>query len=154
MVRVADEILIARPVEEVFDLVADQRNEPCYNPDMVRAEKLTPGPVGLGTRFRADTRSGRRTVAMTMEITEYDRPRRLAWSIHMSAMDIRGTVTLDPVPGGTRMRWSWDLRPRGATRLLTPVVAALGRRMERRIWTSMKRYLEGQAPSSAAEVSR
>ena len=33
--------MIARPVEEVFDFVADERNEPRYNPRMLRAEKLT-----------------------------------------------------------------------------------------------------------------
>jgi hypothetical protein len=49
MAKVAGEILIARPVEQV-DFVVDERNEPRYNPRMLRAEKLTPGPIGLGTR--------------------------------------------------------------------------------------------------------
>jgi hypothetical protein len=31
MVRVEGEIVINRPVEEVFDFVADERNEPRYN---------------------------------------------------------------------------------------------------------------------------
>ena len=32
MVRIEGEIVIKRPVEEVFDFVADERNEPRYNP--------------------------------------------------------------------------------------------------------------------------
>jgi hypothetical protein len=32
----------------VFDYVADQSNEPRYNPQMVRAQKITAGPVGRG----------------------------------------------------------------------------------------------------------
>jgi hypothetical protein len=32
-----------------FDLVADERNEPRYNPRMWRAEKITEGPIGVGT---------------------------------------------------------------------------------------------------------
>lgn len=32
MGRISGEILIKRQVEEVFDYVADQRNEPIYNP--------------------------------------------------------------------------------------------------------------------------
>jgi hypothetical protein len=39
--------LIARPVEDTFDSVADERDVPPYNPHMLRAEKLTPGPIGL-----------------------------------------------------------------------------------------------------------
>jgi hypothetical protein len=36
MARVSGEIRIERPVEEVFDFVADQRNEPIYNPRMLQ----------------------------------------------------------------------------------------------------------------------
>ena len=49
------EILIARPVGEVFDFVADERNEPLYNPQLTAAEKITAGPVGAGTQYRATT---------------------------------------------------------------------------------------------------
>jgi hypothetical protein len=49
LARIAGEIWIGRPVEVVFDYVADQSNEPTYNPQMVRAQKITPGPVGKGT---------------------------------------------------------------------------------------------------------
>jgi hypothetical protein len=37
MARIEGDIVIARPVEAVFDYVADQSNEPQYNPQMVRA---------------------------------------------------------------------------------------------------------------------
>jgi len=36
----------------------DQSNEPQYNPQMVRAEKITPGPVRTGTQFRSAVASG------------------------------------------------------------------------------------------------
>jgi len=49
---VTGEILIRRPAGEVFGVVADERNEPSYNPRMRRAEKLTPGPIGAGTRLK------------------------------------------------------------------------------------------------------
>jgi hypothetical protein len=70
MASVSGAILINRPVELVFDHVADQRNEPIYNPRMLRSEKITDGPIGVGTRFRATARSGRRVVEMLVEITE------------------------------------------------------------------------------------
>jgi hypothetical protein len=49
--------------------VADERNEPSFNPKMLSAEKLSSGPVGLGTRFRAVMLTGRRRAEMTIEIT-------------------------------------------------------------------------------------
>jgi len=104
MAHIKGETVIHRPVQEVFDFVADERNEPRYNPGMLRAELLTPGPVGLGSRFRAEMRTRPRPVVMTTENTGYDRPRRLASTTRLSTMDIQGALTFDPVPAGTRMR--------------------------------------------------
>ena len=46
MARIEGEIAINRPVDEVFDFVADERYEPRYNPRMARVEKLSPGQIG------------------------------------------------------------------------------------------------------------
>ena len=111
MARVSGEILINRPIEQVFDYVADQRNELIYNPRMLRSEKITAGPIGVGTRFHATARSGRRTMEMLIEITEYDRARRLGSRTTMSSVDVNGGLTFDPVDGATRMSWSWEVSP-------------------------------------------
>ncbi len=61
MAHITGEVTIKAPVDEVFDLVADERNEPKYNPRIVRAEKVTEGPVGAGARFIAEPKgAGRR----------------------------------------------------------------------------------------------
>jgi hypothetical protein len=60
-------------------------------------------------------------------------------------------LTFAPVPGGTRMRWAWVVRPKGTSRLLTPVISWIGRRQEPAIWTGMKRYLEAHPQSGRDE---
>jgi uncharacterized protein YndB with AHSA1/START domain len=75
MVEVKGEIVIDRPPEEVFDLVADEENEPQYNPQMRRAEQISEGPIGIGTRFRAETVSMGRAVPMVIEFTGFDNRR-------------------------------------------------------------------------------
>jgi uncharacterized protein YndB with AHSA1/START domain len=142
MGRITGEILIRRPVEQVFDYVADQRNEPVYNPRMLHSEKITDGPIGVGTRFRATAQSGRREVEMLIEVTAYDRPRRLGSRTTMSSADVDGGLTFEPVNGATRMNWAWDLRPKGSLRFLAPLVTRLGRRQEQMIWTGPKDQLE------------
>jgi hypothetical protein len=142
MANVSGEILIERPVEEVFDFVADQRNEPIYNPRMQQSEKITDGPIGVGTQFRATARSGRRGVEMLIEVTEFQRPSRFGARTTMSSFD--------PVDGATRMTWSWRVSPRGPLRLLGPLVARIGRRQERAIWTGLKAQMEGSGPAHPA----
>jgi len=122
VVRIEGETIINRPVDEVFDFVADERNEPRYNPRMRRVEQITPGPIGVGTRFRAETANMGRTVEMVIEFTGYDRPRRLASTTHMSSMDLSGSLTFEPMPDGTRMRWSWDPEPGGILKMMRPLV--------------------------------
>jgi hypothetical protein len=46
---------IRRRREDVFDAVADERK--IYDPTILRAEKLTPRPIGTGTRYRSETYS-------------------------------------------------------------------------------------------------
>jgi uncharacterized protein YndB with AHSA1/START domain len=146
------EIVINRPVEEVFDFVANECNEPRYNPRMRYAEQTSRGTVGLGTSFQAEMRTMGRTAAMTIELTEYQPPRKLGSSTHLSNMDIDGSVCFDPVAGGTQLRWSWALKPHGGLRMLTPMIARVGRHQEQTIWSNLKRLLE--APAAPAQPLR
>ena len=142
MPKIEGEIIIDRPIDVVFDYVADQSNEPQYNPQMVRAEKITPGPVRKGTQFRSAVASRGRTAEMLIECTSYDRPRLLASTTSMQQADISYTLTFEPAAGGTRMRWSGQVRPKGAVKLLGPAITWMGVRQEQRIWASLKGHLE------------
>ena len=150
MPRVEGDVVIERPVEEVFDFVADERNEPRFNPRMLRAQKISPGPISVGTRFSAELATGRRRTLMITEFTAFERPHRLALITLMSWMEIRGTLAFEPAPDGTRMRWHWDLRPRGVLRLVGPMIGRIGRRQKRTIWTNLKRLLEAREGAQRA----
>ena len=133
------------PVEDVFDYVADECNEPRYNAQMRHAEKISDGPIGVGTQYRAEVVSGGRPVSMVIEVTAYERPGRLASMTTMSAMDVAYTLTFGPVREGTRTRWSGEIEPHGMLKRIGPLVAWMGRRQELRIWTGLKGLLEGKA---------
>jgi uncharacterized protein YndB with AHSA1/START domain len=145
MPQVHGEIIITRPVEDVFSFVADERNEPRYNHEMVRCELVTEEPIGQGSRFQAEMSMRGKPVQMAIEFTDFQRPRLLASASHLSTMEIEGRLTFDPVPGGTRMTWDWELHPKGALKLLSPLVARMGRSQEERIWTELKHVLEAPA---------
>lgn len=132
-------------MERVFDTVADSRNEPSFNPAMTTVELLTPEPIGLGTRFQA--RMGKRGMDMLVELTEFDRPHRLGSLTTSSMMETSGTLTFSTQTDATLMVWDWQVRPQGWFRALGPLVGPLGRRMERKIWTGLKRQLEATPPS-------
>ncbi len=142
MAQIEGEIVIDRPIDEVFDFVADEGNEPQYNPKMLAVEQLSDGEIGLGTKFRAEVKAGRRVLPVVIEFTVYDRPVRLGSRTRMSGMFIVGELTFEAVGEATRMRWQWRMEPSGAFRLLKPLIVLLGRRQERGIWEGLKRRLE------------
>jgi Polyketide cyclase / dehydrase and lipid transport len=145
--------VIRRPVEEVFDYVADERHEPDFNSRMSRVELLTPEPIGAGSRFEVEMTMMRRVFDMTVEFTAFARPRLLGSTSRALPREGKGrplvtagSLTFDPVPEGTRMRWSWQVETPGALKLLAPLVVRMGRRQERRVWNNLKRLLEEQVP--------
>lgn len=141
---VRGQIVIRRPVREVFALVSDERNEPSYNPAVLHVEMLTDAPIGVGTRFSA-VHAARRPMQMSVEITDYDPPRRLGSVTKATWADIRGALTFEEVDDRTTLlRWSWDVQLKGIARLLDPFVAIVGGRQERVCWKGLKRYLEQQ----------
>lgn len=142
MRTITGQIEIARPIEEVFDFVADETNEPLYNEDMTRCDKITSGPVGVGTRYEAGMKSTGPS-SMTVEVTGFERPNRIDSVAHIEGvLNIRGSVTFRTIPSGTSMSWEWAVEPHGCMKLLGPFVVRMGRANEERIWTSLKRYLE------------
>ena len=148
---VKGEIVIDRPIEEVFDFVADERNEPKYNPEMKVAEKVTDGPIGAGTKFRSVMAGRGGPAEMTIEFTEFDRPFRIVETTHVSnVMVIDGELRFEPVAGGTKMTWLWELHPQGIYKLLGPMIRRTGERQEVAVWTGLKHVLENSAGPVAA----
>ena len=142
MARINGEIVIDRPLEVVFDFVSDECNEPRYNPQMLSVEKLSPGPIGSGTQFRAQMKSGSRTLPLLLEFTTFERPVRLGSHSSFSGVAVDGELIFEAVGDSTLMRWVWNITPSGALKLLTPLVVWMGRRQEARIWSDLKRCLE------------
>ena len=103
MARVVGEIVIYRPVVEVFDFVADERNEPRYKPRLRDVEQISEGSIGSGTRFRTELETMDRTMPMIVEFGGYERPRRLASVTRSSMMGTEGALTFESVP-----RWHPD----------------------------------------------
>jgi hypothetical protein len=73
----------------------EQGSEPQDNPHMVRAGKITAGPVGAGTRFCSAVASMRRTAQMLIERMGCDRRRRLDSATTMRPAGISDMLTFE-----------------------------------------------------------
>ena len=96
MSRVRGSLSIARPVEVVFDVVADQRNQPSYTPTMTAATKVTDGPIGVGTRFDATVITRGTARPVTIEYTTFERPHRIDSHSVMDGATVDGHIPCNP----------------------------------------------------------
>ena len=137
---VENEAEIRRPSEEVFDYCTDLTREHEWNPKTRRVEKLTDGPIGTGTRFKAEFLKGD---PMTIEVVRFERPR--AWeSVGRSRRLVATTKGLiTATQDGVRLSLGMELRPRGVPRLLLPLLARYMHRQQRRNLAAIKAVLEG-----------
>jgi putative signal transducing protein len=62
----------------------------------------------------------------------------------MLQADFTYRLTFEAIPAGTLMRWAGQVRPKGAFRLLGPLITRIGVRREKRTWAALKRHLEAQ----------
>ena len=62
--------VIDRPVEEVFDFLADGTNDPKFSPRVLEIAKATDGPVGAGTVYKSTVKDAGVKTQREFEITE------------------------------------------------------------------------------------
>jgi uncharacterized protein YndB with AHSA1/START domain len=135
--------------EEAFDYLPDLRNELEWNPDCTLMEKISDGPVGLGTKFRAQWKG---SPVVEVEIVEYERPRR--WKAHNDGpLEFNFAATLEPVAEGTRLSVDFGVRPRGWFRLTFPALLLFLRRAEKANMTRVREVFERRATAARAERS-
>jgi hypothetical protein len=96
----------------------------------------------VGTHFLATILIRGRPTEVDIEVTRYERPSVLGTRSVMAGSTAVGELRLEPVASGTRFSWDWDVTVAGLARLLGPLVAIVGRRQERAIWTGLKDWLE------------
>jgi hypothetical protein len=136
---VENTIEIARSAEDVFDYWVDLAREPEWNPKARRVEKVTDGPVGLGTRFEGEYLKGER---MTIEYVRFERP--LAWATvgRSPRLDVKGEGRISASEDGVHLVMRMELSPKGALRLLLPILGGFMRRQQECNLAAIKQALE------------
>jgi hypothetical protein len=92
MITVEKEVPVERSADEVFDFLADVRNEERWNPNVLRIESEADGPLAVGGTFEGVYRRGGR---MRFELVEAVRPSQLVFRGEERQMTLVGTLELE-----------------------------------------------------------
>jgi uncharacterized protein YndB with AHSA1/START domain len=130
---------ISRPPEEVFDRMADARNEPAWNSQVSSSELVSDGEVGPGSRFVTVNRGK----PYDATITTYERPGRLVFEVTGKPLDITASFTVTPRGAGSRVESRFDFRPKGGMKLMFPLMQPAIRTDVATQSESFRRFCEG-----------
>ena len=135
--RVTTTTGIACPPEQVFDTLADLRNDRQWNSRVSSAELRSAEPIGPGSRF-AIVNGG---TPYDVTITTYERPSRLVLEAS-GKPDLTIAYAFTPTGEGTDLESDFDFRPSGALKVLFPVLAPVIRRDVPKQFASLKAFCE------------
>jgi len=148
MARADVSVTIARPVDDVFTVLTDPTLTPRWAANAIKAELLTPGPPGAGSRRRAVVKSfSGSTMESVFEVTEFEPSRAVALRQISASWGGSGRTryTFTPVGDGTRVDWTWDLELGGLWRPFTPLLVGLFERGFQRDLNNLKAMMESRA---------
>lgn len=122
---------INRPVEAVFDYLADGRNDPQFSPRVLKIERVPDGPTAVGTVFRSTVKDAGMKTGREFRITDLEAPVRIRWAevSKNSVTASEGGYDLAPMSDGrSRVRIFNVLEGHGIGKLLVGLALIAARK--------------------------
>lgn len=148
MIRVSHTSVLNHPPDLVFETAAGPNKQLEWDSVVMKAvEKVNPGPLAKGARYRGDF--GRMGRNVEYEFEEYDPPRRFAHRTKSPMGFLHHEFAFQSMSGGTQLTQTGRVDPNLLGRLGAPLIKGAFRRRFRQISEELGRYLDGRKGSSA-----
>lgn len=113
---------IAAPPERVFATFSNFEDAAQRIQAIEKLEVLTPGPIGVGTRFRETRTMFGKQATEEMTITAFDPPRGYDVEAQSHGSKYYTTFRFEPEPGGTKVTMRFEAQPLSTfAKLLAPL---------------------------------
>jgi uncharacterized protein YndB with AHSA1/START domain len=100
--RIQESVEINRPLEEVYEYVANPENLPEWTGTVIETRKDTPGPLLEGSTFTTVGKFLGRRIESPFEVTAHEFPRRHSHKSTGGPLPTEWTLTFEEVAGGMR----------------------------------------------------
>ena len=143
---VDDSVTIERPVEDVYDFIADSENDVRWCPSVVEVERVSGNGPGPDARYKIHHTPGGMAFDADMEIVTYERPHRLEWVMTDSGHTIRGMYELERENGHTRLTQTSEITFEGWLRIPGLIMKrSIAKEVQKELnkqFTNLKKVLE------------
>jgi hypothetical protein len=140
-------IMIKRPIEEAFAVLANLEKDVKWHSAFVETRNMSGGCLGVGARFLVfEGLLGRRAGGGTVyEVTEYEPNRIAAWKTVSGPLQLKFWRTFERVESGTRFAVRYEGEPRGFLKLAWPLITRMVKRQQGGDMRKLKELMEVRA---------
>lgn len=141
MIRAVHAVDIGRPVEEVFDYVTDQTNEPKWHTDVLEVDPVSRLELGHKVTWLVKFLGENRYVS---EVTAFEPHHRVELTTREGNFNPTLTHMFERANGGTRYTRQVEIPLKGILRLVGPIMKATGaaQRRNARFAENLKELLD------------
>ena len=145
MTRLHETIETPLPLDEAFAFVADFANAQHWDPGVATSERIDPGPVGLGARYRLGVRMRGKVAPMEYRITTYEAPRRVILTGEGSNVSAVDEIRFEATATGTHIDYTADIHLQGWMRLVEPFAGGSFEKIAKDALGGMQQTLDERA---------
>ena len=144
MIELEHEVVVNRPLEEVFAYATDPTRIPEWQSSVVEVRKEVDEPIRAGLRWREVRSFMGRRMEGTVEATAYEPSREFALRVVSGPVPLRVRQLFEPAGGGTRIRIRAEGEPGGVFKFGERVVKRAAERQLKGDFAKLKDVLEAR----------
>ncbi|MEE4377884.1 MAG: SDR family NAD(P)-dependent oxidoreductase [Candidatus Competibacteraceae bacterium] len=146
MIHLQETIEVPRPLADVFNYTSNFSNVAQWDPGITESTKLSPGHIGVGTRFRVVVKFGLSSTPMDYVITAYEPPDRVVLKGEGGSIRAIDTICFSATDEGTRIDYSANITFTGWTGFTEPFLRGLLNRVGKNAVEGLQKALTEQPP--------
>src|SRR5260221_11205758 len=145
MARIEINLVINRPVEEVFAFVSNSENLPRWISTVLECKKTSKGPLGVGGTFSSRLTFLGREFDGNLVVTEHEPNRIYASKMAEVPFPLETRYILKLVENATHVAFVVEGEPGGCFKFAEPLVVSMAKRAYEADLQDLKEMLEAQA---------
>lgn len=149
MPTLRETVTTALPRDDAFAFIADFANAPVWDPGTATAERINPGPVGVGARYRLGVRMRGNVVPMEYRIVGHEPGAQVVLEGKGSGVRARDEISFASTPAGTQVDYVAEIHLTGLLRLIEPLLGSQLAKIGRDARAGMQRALDERSRDTA-----
>ena len=135
-------IMINRPIQEVFAFVTDHANDKYWKPFVTESRQITPGVIGVGTRFEIATVAWNYRRVGEVEVLEYEPYGFYVYRAHDKIYPFIAQLSFAEKGSGTQIWGNVEFQAKSLWKLFTPLFLMFIRRQSKQTFNRLKQVIE------------